>query len=470
MQTNQLPFVIVFRRNMRASHNKNMKSSVDRHSTHLRHLAFGLNLKSFITAKSFRLPYMAASMFLVAISSVVRSHYFINHAGQTSEAVVFSEHGNDSALNVQRDVNITSKLFPPALDMMRRGIPLKSAYKCFDEKTSFSLDEATKRRHPPRAGLEHVDLEAERKKLGSSISKCSCDDDGVIVDAFTKVKQVKKSNALCCQRRIFVGHKMGTFLIQSDEERLKQEYGIERADFDEFPSGRDVPFTKDHLLEPRIDFRDVMIIRNIYDSIISGYLYHKEGKECWLDWYGQPGWDPNIFPSVFTKRWMRYIDLLSHPMLEPYPTLCHYLANETEVNGMRIYVDWVFHVFYAKTLEFWALSTSEWCEPIEKRVRMYCFEDLASKSTSSSTMEQIIAFLMNYETINNVKSSVRHSESDTGRNQAAYAGKNSQKYEGGHSTSHDPNLRQRLLRTVEQIDREFYNNDIAWLASALPCR
>ena len=45
-----------------------------------------------------------------------------------------------------------------------------------------------------------------------------------------------------------------------------------------------------------------------------------------------------------------------------------------------------------------------------------------------------------------------------------------EKYDGGHATSHDPTLRQRLLKIIKQIDREYYNNDIAWLHSILPCR
>lgn len=95
----------------------------------------------------------------------------------------------------------------------------------------------------------------------------------------------------------------------------------------------------------------------IDDSIISGYLYHLEGKECWLDWYGNDGsWDANLFPSYHTKRWMRYIDILSQ-RTRVYDTLCHCLANSTEEDGIRVYIDWVFHAFYGKTFEFWALSS-----------------------------------------------------------------------------------------------------------------
>jgi len=45
-----------------------------------------------------------------------------------------------------------------------------------------------------------------------------------------------------------------------------------------------------------------------------------------------------------------------------------------------------------------------------------------------------------------------------------------QDYDGGHSTSHNKSLRRRLLRTIQQLDHEYYNDDIKWLHSVLPCK
>lgn len=348
---------------------------------------------------------------------------------------------------VEKSSNVTSKLFPPALDMMRRGIAFENVYRCFDESNSFSLIEAQKKRKPPLAGLEHVNIDEEIKFIqANNITTCSCE-----VNA-TK----SKLSPLCCQRRVFSGHKMGTFLQMSLEDKFK-EHSIEKADFDEFPNGRDIPYIKDHLLQPVIDYRDVIILRNIYDSLISGYLYHKSGRECWLDWWGQQGWDPNLFPSYHTKRWMRYIDLSSQKT-KIYDTLCHCLSNSTEEDGLRIYIDWVFHAFYAKTFQFWALSSSSsWssCESIEKRVRTYCFEDLASKQTSS--IESMIDFLTMTDS-----NSTRRLRDETQPEK--------QDYDGGHSTSHNKSLRRRLRAKIIAIDHEYYNDDIKWLHSVLPCK
>jgi hypothetical protein len=203
-----------------------------------------------------------------------------------------------------------------------------------------------------------------------------------------------------------------------------------------------------------------MIMRNIYDSLISGYLYHKEGKECWLDFFGKP-WKK---PSFYTEHWTKYIDLTSQTS-QPYDTLCHCLANETEGNGMKIYVEWVFHLYYHKTFEFWALSRG-WpsCQPIQKRVEFFCFEDLASKTTlAASSVEKMIDFLIDNSTSKKNPAVVSAAEQPIKENSA-------QAYDGGHSTSRDPSLRQRLLEIVKQIDHEDYNDDIAWLHSVLPCQ
>ena len=92
---------------------------------------------------------------------------------------------------VEKSNNVTSKLFPPALDMMRRGIAFENAYKCFDESNSFSLIEAQKKRKPSIAGLEHVHIDEEIKFIQAN--KCSC----------VNATNIKLSPLCHCQRRVF---------------------------------------------------------------------------------------------------------------------------------------------------------------------------------------------------------------------------------------------------------------------------
>ena len=41
------------------------------------------------------------------------------------------------------------------------------------------------------------------------------------------------------------------------------------------------------LLSNATDYRHVVIVRNMFESIVSGFLYHKSGHECWLSFNGQ---------------------------------------------------------------------------------------------------------------------------------------------------------------------------------------
>ena len=410
--------------------------------------------------------FILVAAMLISTILIVLSHYFGAPSSSTSSLSLSTSIAKDTiTTNTMHDKNVTSRLFPRALDMMKRNIPLENVYTCFHEENSFSLTDATKKRRPPIAGLEKINVEQEYTTIMSNNDNdsstiplwCSCN---------ATLSVPERHSQLCCQRRLFAGHKMGTFM-QTEFESEMNDNNIYVGAFDAFPGGQDVPYIKDHLLEPKIDYRDGIIIRNIYDSLISGYLYHKEGKECWLDWFGNDGsWDKNLFPSYHTKRWMHYIELTYHKT-KPYDTLCHCLANSTEIDGMRVYLDWVWHTLYGKTFQFWALSNGWSCLPIRKRVKTFCFEDLSSKTKSSTSVAEVIGFLTdNITKINEQQSAEVEDDKDIPEE----VDKADQEQHKGHATSHDPTLRQRLLEIIQQIDRDDYNNDIAWLHSVLPCK
>lgn len=79
---------------------------------------------------------------------------------------------------------------------------------------------------------------------------------------------------------------------------------------------------------PANDYRDVLLIRNIYDALVSGYLFHKEGQEC--DDMGYKG-------ELSLKRWYSWISYELDPPRE-HRSLCKYIASESEEVGMRAYI------------------------------------------------------------------------------------------------------------------------------------
>ena len=75
-----------------------------------------------------------------------------------------------------------------------------------------------------------------------------------------------------------------------------------------------------------IDFREGIVFANLYSSLVSGYLYHRSGRECWLDPDGRPGHVPR---EPFEVDWDSH---LVHPL--PIPrhnrSLCVYLATKID--------------------------------------------------------------------------------------------------------------------------------------------
>ena len=81
------------------------------------------------------------------------------------------------------------------------------------------------------------------------------------------------------------------------------------------------------------DYRTVFVTRNWYDTIISGYLYHQSGRECWLSSGGKSGvtgWLQNFNWEDFLEKergrttpyWPQF----------PAPNLCKYLQLATPID------------------------------------------------------------------------------------------------------------------------------------------
>jgi len=133
---------------------------------------------------------------------------------------------------------------------------------------------------------------------------------------------------------------------------------------------------------PLQDFRDAYLFRDLFESLVSGYLYHRSGRECWLDPEGRTGNPrPDRYNKFTVREFLReryYVvsvqgnssssfdvgggtrsgtataendnknTTVSDKDSRPTSTatsLCEYLADNatTDVEGMRTYIDWVFH-------------------------------------------------------------------------------------------------------------------------------
>lgn len=226
----------------------------------------------------------------------------------------------------------------------------------------------------------------------------------------------------CCDRKILRAHKMGVVLIR---DLIQHPLGVESA----------IILPSEITNQTKPDYRHVVITRPIYDSIISGYLYHKSGRECWLDQHGLPrvknktfDWEPKLsFP-------------LSPPGLNR--TLCSYLAQESESDGIRAVVDLALSAWYSGLVPHYELV--EQMEMNDNRHTLFvCFEELSNTATQQATIQRITDWLY----------PGGHSFSQPPR----IAKQASTSYKGGHSTSVDATVRKRLYDLVRRHDMELFN-------------
>jgi len=133
---------------------------------------------------------------------------------------------------------------------------------------------------------------------------------------------MKSSN--CCFRGVQATHKFGHFMAQ-------QQFG-------ENSPGYNGEVTTRNKLEPKkylarqMDYRTVQITREWYSALISGYLYHLGGHECWTSGIS----DQKVLAVPFDCNCLNFERFLQVPKYYPpieYRNLCQYLIDESEYDG-----------------------------------------------------------------------------------------------------------------------------------------
>jgi len=181
----------------------------------------------------------------------------------------------------------------------------------------------------------------------------------------------------CCERVARRSHKMGHILS------LKLFHPYSGINLAVLGTSRSEP--------PPHDYRDVIISRNIYHSLVSGYLYHKTGRECWLDADGN-SYLGGVYPDVLSYDWERLIKTTTVDPPKNNRSLCQYLAEESEKDGLRMIIDLSFEKWYNAVIDSYDYALSAGSND-NNRTLFLCYEDLAADETQNSTLHQALAFL-----------------------------------------------------------------------------
>jgi hypothetical protein len=272
--------------------------------------------------------------------------------------------------------------------------------------------------------------------------------------------------ARCCDRTIFRTHKFGTILIGDMFLKFRQtdaKYRIHTLP---------TPKNLDYALPTTLDYRHVLVTRNWFDAIVSGYLYHKAGYECTMDYRG------NATGRV--QHHSQYFDLEVQYHLKDWDTdlrivqrqiapcnnrsFCQYLAEEEEETGIRMVMDFALSRWYKGVVPYYEKAQARMYQTSQQKSLFLCFEDLMDPFKQEDLFHGIASFLFpglnetkEWELPGAMKASIE-------KQKETHA-----KYEGGHASSHDPILRERLRNLVEQYDREIFNHTVASSNAVFGC-
>jgi len=157
------------------------------------------------------------------------------------------------------------------------------------------------------------------------------------------------------------------------------------------------------------------------------------------------------------EKWIARLSYELHPP-NSGRSICQYMVDvRNEYAAMRAYMEWVIHHYYKGILSLWAVA--EQVRYVGERTMTVCYEDLvSSKQEYAIRARLMVDFLFN--------STENHKPWNDGDERST---SNDARRAEKHSTSHNSTYHEHLLDVIREIDREYYNGDIEWLDSVLPC-
>ena len=202
----------------------------------------------------------------------------------------------------------------------------------------------------------------------------------------------------------------------------------------------------------------VMFARNILESVVSGYLYHKSGRECWLDAFGDPEGTPGTdyyawshfflsWPAYGSNFWKQRIDDKEGRYKDSTKNLCEILRDTDMQIGVWIYSQVVYDHYYRD-----ALHAFEYFTRRGQNVLYLCMEDV------QRNVPDAVARMRAFRNGEAIPASPRRSNKQVGGN-----------YAGGHSTSKNKRLREKLKAIVRDVDREQLGSKLARLQQIFRC-
>jgi hypothetical protein len=262
----------------------------------------------------------------------------------------------------------------------------------------------------------------------------------------------------CCQRAVLRVHKMGMMAVRSWRKELLSPMLVRNLPAPEITSHTDLGtgfrILKDKPIKEG-DYRHVVVTRNWYDALISGYLYHKSGKECWLDWFGRANfsgwllqeedWEQSLLSPSTDKNmtFYRSFNMTWNP--GNGRLLCQYLIDESEEMGLKVYTAWAMDLYLYPLLDFQQRRQEQEKQIGRNRTKYVCYEQFTNPSTQSGVYHDIAQWLLLDRNL-----TLKHVITPAVK----------EKERADHTSSKDHALRERLHAILRKLDKDVFGNAI----------
>ncbi len=247
----------------------------------------------------------------------------------------------------------------------------------------------------------------------------------------------------CCERVIFRAHKFGTILVDSLFGSFRRLSPIPKIELKQMPK-----YVDNATLPTSLDYRHVVVTRNWFDAIVSGYLYHRAGYECWMNARGEKR------RIVRREDWDTQLTFLNESLVPPRNnrSICSYLSDESEEDGIRVVMEIALSKWYKGVVPYWNLVQG--VDDGNKSL-FICYEDLVDPYRQEEIFHKILEWIFPAGEARDASLpvSMRASLEEQKHNSTVYSGR--------HATENDPELRTRLRDMVKSYDRRLFNNTVA---------
>mmetsp|Transcript_6141 Transcript_6141/g.10309 ORF Transcript_6141/g.10309 Transcript_6141/m.10309 type:complete len:477 (-) Transcript_6141:439-1869(-) len=196
----------------------------------------------------------------------------------------------------------------------------------------------------------------------------------------------------------------------------------------------------------------VLLIRNVINSIVSGYVYHKAGIEC----YHQ-----GILAGQQVERlwkesaWNTTVTFVPHPP-SAGRNLCRYLATTSEIEGIAVYAEFALRKFITRVANIAAQQSNS----TGARILLICLEEVTDPKRCRGALQRMDNFL------NITRGAARQPLLDAYMKYRCGNG-----IDPGHSKSHliDDSGRDQLAEAIRLVDSRYLGGRLVAAQASLKC-